>query len=82
MSGFGRHYSRWFWLYISLFNLTMIFVSSSIVDGGRNLYVYDASIYQNAVILTWGVGEIILILLGIIFSLKNRVIVLKRQRIN
>lgn len=78
MTELGRSHLKWFWLYISMFNLSMIFISMSLGDFASNRYYYNSTLYQNAIIFIWGIGEILLLLLYIILALKNKVIILRK----
>jgi len=78
MTGLGKYYLKWFWLYILVFNLIMIFISMSFGDFASNRYYYNSTLYQNAIIFIWGIGEIMILLLYTILALKNKVIILRR----
>ncbi len=79
MTGLGRYHLKWFWLYISAFNLIMIFISMSVGVFASNRYYYNGTLYQNAIIFIWGIGEIVIFLLYTLLALKYKVIILRRQ---
>lgn len=79
MTKLGKYHLKWFWLYILMFNLIMVFVSMSLNDFASNRYHYTSTLYQNAIIFIWGIGEIVFIILFTILALKYKVIILHRQ---
>lgn len=78
MTESGRYYLKWFWLCMLLFNLIMIFLSTSVGTLAHNPYYYNSTLYQKAMVFIWGIGEITIILLYTIFALKYKMIVLRR----